>query len=222
MKKYFALCLFSICSLFGMSINSSNIEVKNDTFSKTSNISLIPVNYETDIVYNEDMLYDEERVISNGSDGYAIAETGEVLIEPVNEVVEVGRGPISIVSGSTTGYGADCVGCSGNVACSTLDGKTHNLINDGIYYEDSKYGSVRIIAADNTLFDCGTIIEVDNGIIDPFMAIVMDTGGAMRQAWRNESKILIDIAFSYESSKGIYNATNKSGNVTFKVYRNGW
>ena len=34
--------------------------------------------------------------------------------------------------------------------------------------------------------------------------------------------ILIDIAFSYENSVGIHDATNKSGNVKFKVYRNGW
>ena len=34
--------------------------------------------------------------------------------------------------------------------------------------------------------------------------------------------ILIDIAFSYENSDGINNATNRSGNVKFKVYRNGW
>ena len=50
----------------------------------------------------------------------------------------------------------------------------------------------------------------------------MDTGGAMRQAWRNDNQVLIDIAFSYESSNGIYNATNKSGDVEFKIYRNGW
>ena len=34
------------------------------------------------------------------------------------------------------------------------------------------------------------------------------------------NQVLIDIAFSYESSNGIYNATNKSGDVEFKIYRN--
>lgn len=222
MKKYLALWIFSFCSLFGISISESNIEVNNDSFLKTSNISLVPISYDTSIIYNDEMIYNEERIVSVGVDGYAIKETGEVLIKPVNEVIEVGRGPLSIVNGSTTGYGADCYGCSGTVACSTLEGKSHNLINDGIYYNDSKYGKVRIIAADNSLFKCGTIMEVDNGILDPFMAIVMDTGGAMRQAWRNDNKVLIDIAFSYESSNGIYNATNKSGDVEFKIYRNGW
>ena len=53
------------------------------------------------------------------------------------------------------------------------------------------------------------------------MAIVLDTGGAMRSAWSN-GNILIDIAFPYEYSNGVNNATNRSGNVKFKVYRNGW
>ena len=34
--------------------------------------------------------------------------------------------------------------------------------------------------------------------------------------------ILIDIAFPYEYSNGINNATNKSGNVKLKIYRYGW
>ena len=64
-------------------------------------------------------------------------------------------------------------------------------------------------------------MKIDNGIMDPFFAIVLDTGGAMRNAWSN-GNILIDIAFPYENSSGINNATNKSGNVKFMVYRNGW
>lgn len=207
--------------LFGVTTDSVTIDVSGDNYSNSSNISIVPIAYDTDIVYSDDILYGDRKVITEGVLGYALQESGTVLIEPINEVVEVGRGPIEISYGSTTGYGADCVGCSGNVACSTASGRSHNLIRDGIYYNDSKYGEVRIIAADNSLFSCGTVMEIDNGIIDPFMAIVMDTGSAMRNAWRN-GNILIDIAFSYENSNGIYDATNKSGSVKFKVYRKGW
>lgn len=219
MKRYFSLYFLAITSLFGFSFNGSTIVVSNDSFGKTSNISIIPISYSTDYVYSDSIKYGEERVISEGTLGYAL-ESGNVLVEPINKIVEVGRKPISISYGSTTGYGANCVGCSGNVACSTSYG-THNLIRDGVYYNDSKYGNVRIIAADNSMFQCGTIMEIDNGIMDPFMAIVLDTGGAMRDAWSN-GNILIDIAFSYENSDGINSATNRSGNVKFKVYRNGW
>lgn len=218
MKRFFTFLFISSTSFAGMAF-SRTIIVSNDSLNKTSNISIVPISYETEMRYSDDLLYGEERVLIDGADGYAL-KSGAVIVNPINKVVEIGRGPISISYGSTTGYGADCVGCSGNVACSTING-THNLIRDGVYYNDSKYGNVRIIAADNSLYSCGTIIEIDNGIMDPFMAIVLDTGGAMRSAWSN-GNILIDIAFPYEYSNGINNATNRSGNVKFKVYRNGW
>lgn len=219
MKRFFTFLFLSSTSFVGMTI-SRTVSVSNDNTRKTSNLSVVPVSYDIDRIYSDDLLYGEERVISEGIDGYALEDTGVVIVKPTNKVIEIGRGPISVSYGSTTGYGADCYGCSGNVACSTQYG-THNLIRDGIYYNDSKYGDVRIVAADNSLFSCGTIIEIDNGVMDPFMAIVLDTGGAMRNAWGN-GNVLIDIAFPYEYSNGINNATNKSGNVTFKVYRNGW
>lgn len=218
MKRFFTFLFLTSTSFMGMTINRS-VTVFNDSVNKTSNISIVPISYEIETRYSDNLLYGEEKVLIDGTDGYAL-ESGAVIVNPINKVVEIGRGPISISYGSTTGYGADCVGCSGNVACSTING-THNLIRDGVYYNDSKYGNVRIIAADNSLYSCGTIIEIDNGIMDPFMAIVLDTGGAMRSAWSN-GNILIDIAFPYEYSNGINNATNRSGNVKFKVYRNGW
>lgn len=215
MKSVFTFLLSA--SLIGISYSR---DVFDDHIGKTSNISVVPFSYDTEVYYNDDLLYGEEKVIGEGSIGYKITGTDIVVLEPINRVVEIGRGPISISYGSTTGYGANCVGCSGNVACSTNYG-THSLINDGVYYEDSKYGNVRIVAADNSLYPCGTIISIDNGVMDPFMGIVLDTGGAMRNAWQN-GNILIDIAFSYEDSKGIYDATNMDGSVKFKVYRVGW
>ena len=218
MKRFFAFLFLTSTSFAGIAF-SRTIIVSNDSFDKSSTLSVVPISYDIETRYSDDLLYGEEKVVQEGIDGYAL-ESGTVVVEPTNKIIEVGRGPISISYGSTTGYGANCVGCSGNVACSTEYG-THNLIRDGVYYNDSKYGKVRIVAADNSKFSCGTIIEVDNSIMDPFMAIVMDTGGAMRDAW-SSGNILIDIAFSYENSDGINNATNRSGNVKFKVYRNGW
>lgn len=219
-KWYFAFGFISFFIIFGISLNSFNVVI-SDYDVNTSNISLVPISYETTYVYTDELLYDEKKVISKGMDGYFLENSDIVVVNPINEIVEVGRGPKQVSYGSTTGYGADCVGCSGNVACPTLSGSTHNLVRDGVYYNDSTYGNVRIIAADNSLYSCGTIIEIDNGIMDPFMAIVMDTGGAMRSAWSN-GDILIDIAFANESSYGVFDATNKSGNVKFKIYRIGW
>ena len=208
--------MFVYALLFGLSFTSFTKELSDDSFSKTSNISIEPISFDTDIVYNYDLLYGKENVKTDGKVGYMISDSKTVLVSPVNRVVEVGRGALAINYGSTTGYGADCDGCSGNVSCGGF-----NLKRDGIYYNDSKYGRVRIVAADNRLFSCGTILEIDNGIMEPFKGIVMDTGGAMRSAYNN-GNILIDIAFPYENSSGINSATNRSGNVSFKVYRYGW
>lgn len=219
LKRYLTLLFLSFYSL-GLSNNIFSITVFDDNYRKNSNISVVPVDYNVDYVYNSSIMYGEKRVISKGVLGYKLFDSDKLIIPPVNEIVEVGTGYKSIYYGSTTGYGSNCVGCSGNVACSTSNG-THNLVSDGIYYNDSKYGNVRIVAADNSVFSCGTIMEIDNGNIDPFMAIVLDTGGAMRDEW-SRGNILVDIAFNYESSEGINNATNRNGNVKFKIYRSGW
>jgi len=217
MKRIFTFLFLSSTSLAGVTFSR---DIFNDNFSKSSNLSVVPISYDVVTRYNDDLIYGEERVVVDGSNGYKLVDGDTVVVKPTNKVIEIGRGPISVSYGSTTGYGADCVGCSGNVACSTSYG-THNLLRDGVYYNDSKYGKVRIIAADNSLYSCGTVIEIDNGIMEPFMGIVLDTGGAMRDAWSN-GNILIDIAFPYEYSNGIFDATNKSGDVKLKVYRYGW
>lgn len=220
-KTYLILLLaFFLVGFYFVKDDDSVIGVFNDDYFKSTNISIDIKPYETEYVYNSDVEDGKTKVIRDGVDGYSIVD-GDVLVEPINKVVEVGTGKFEVVYGSTTGYGADCVGCSGTVSCSGLNGGAHNLIRDGIYYNDSKYGEVRIVAADNSKFPCGTVMSIDNGVIDPFMAIVMDTGSAMRNAWK-KGNVLIDIAFKYENSNGIHNATNKSGNVKFKVYRTGW
>lgn len=220
-KSYLILLLaFFLVGFYFVNNKESVIGVFSDNYFKSTNISIEVKHYDTEYIYNSNVEAGKTKVIRNGVDGYSIVG-GDSLIEPINKLVEVGTGMFSVVYGSTTGYGADCAGCSGTVSCVGLDGSSHNLVRDGIYYNDSKYGDVRIIAADNNKFPCGTIMSIDNGIFDPFMAIVMDTGSAMRNAWKN-GKILIDIAFEYENSNGIHDATNKSGNVKFKVYRTGW
>ena len=158
MKKVFTFLFLSSTSLACMTFSR---DVFNDNFTKFSNLSVVPISYDVETRYNDDLIYGEERVVTEGSDGYKLVDSDVVVVKPINKVVEIGRGPISISYGSTTGYGADCVGCSGNVACSTSYG-THNLLKDGVFYNDSKYGKVRIIAADNSLYSCGTIIEIDN------------------------------------------------------------
>lgn len=72
--------------------------------------------------------------------------------------------------GNISHYGADCIGCSGRTA-SGYD------ISNRLYYQDSTYGTVRIVAGDKSL-PFGTIIRFVTSEI-PTLAIVLDRGGAI-------------------------------------------
>ena len=181
--------------------------------------------YGTDYVYVENMPSTAEPIVlSEGINGLDYTYDGlnyVHLSDMKNEIVQVGTGREGNYTGKLTGYGPDCPGCSsvGNVACRTKSGINHSLINDGLYYNDEIYGSVRILAADNTAFPCGTIVKVNNGNLDEFYGIVLDSGSAMRGAWK-EGIVWMDLAFSSQAEARTGGAT--SSNTTFNVQRWGW
>ena len=90
---------------------------------------------------------------------------------------------------------------------------------NGEYYNDATYGTVRIVAAALKQFPCGTIVKVDHPALGSFYAVVMDTGGSMRNAWAN-GLVWMDLAFKTESDPDIYATT--SSNTTYSVQRCGW
>ena len=100
-----------------------------------------------------------------------------------------------------------------------VKGKKHSLIKNGQYYVDSEYGKVRIVAAALSAFPCGTIVTIDNGKLPVFNAIVLDTGGSMRQAIK-KGVVWMDLAFSDKNDTGIRIAGSR--NVSYTVRRWGW
>jgi hypothetical protein len=149
-----------------------------------------------------------------------IAETNNVITTekpvevPVNSTIET-------YTGRLTGYGPDCAGCSGygGLACRTKEKTSFSLKTNGIYYTDSEYGKVRILAAATSKFTCGTIIKVTKPGQTPFTAVVLDTGGSMRKAWANGS-VWMDLAYESEAMAGSDNLTGT--NIKFEVQRYGW
>lgn len=127
----------------------------------------------------------------------------------------------AVFVGKMTGYGADCAGCSGvgSLSCRTADGSRHTLSENGEYYNDSAYGSVRIVAAALEKFPCGTIVKIDHPALGSFYAVVLDTGGSVNRAWANGT-VWMDLAFRTESDPSIYSTT--SSNTTYSVQRWGW
>lgn len=218
------LCL-SLLSLFGGVIHENTINVTNTMSNKNTTIVSDVVEYKTIKKYNKKLPSTKVNVIVEGKNGMNYLDSNgnsKELNSVVDEVLEIGTGLPGNYTGDTTGYGADCAGCSGNVSCKTREGTKFNLETDGIYYNDIQFGSVRVLAADLRIFGCGTIVEIDNGTEAPYLGIVMDTGSDMRNNWDKYKLVHIDIAFSSETDPEVYSVTSRSNSVKFNVQRWGW
>ena len=111
-------------------------------------------------------------------------------------------------TGDITGYGANCPMCSGHLACSSY------YVKDGTTtYPDLEYGTVRIVAADASV-PCGTIVKISNVTFtdEPFYAIVLDRGGAIKGT-------LFDLLFETEQDALI---VGRQKNVQYEIQRLGW
>lgn len=183
----------------------------------------ITIEYETVYIYNDKLPSNITKLVSEGIDGTAILEEDKlnIIIEMQPEIIEQGTGKQGIYYGYLTGYGADCDGCTGALACKTAEGKWLNLYESGPFYEDKEFGTVRMLAAAFKQFPCGTIIQITDNKHEPFTGVVMDTGIAMRKAYK-KGKVHIDVAFPLEHSAGIGTYTDFSGTVKFEVQRWGW
>lgn len=118
--------------------------------------------------------------------------------------------PILTFTGELTGYGADCEGCSGILACKPLT----NVFEKGIYFEDKEYGTVRIVAASRD-YKCGTIVRFNAPKLsdEPIIAVVMDRGGAIQ-----DNKL--DLLTESESYSAKY--VGRVKNLEVEVLREGW
>ncbi len=208
-----------------VTIRTTGVTLDNPIKDMTATIVNEVDPFEITYVYNEKLPSTADPVVlEEGINGLDFTYDGlnyTHLSDKKNQVVEVGTGKEGEYKGTLTGYGPDCPGCSvvGNVSCLTKNNTRHSLITDGIYYNDDVYGNVRILAADNTLFPCGTIIKVNNGYLTEFYGVVLDTGSTMRNAWK-QGKVWIDLAFSSQKVALTAGATSK--NTKFSVQRWGW
>ena len=206
----------------GNLISEKKFEVKNLNQTKNSIAFTKVIEYDTVETYNNKIPTGVTITRKKGHTGLAYVDenNNETIIEsPKNAEIEIGTGDEANYVGKMTGYGADCVGCTGTLACKTKNGNYHNLIKDGTTYNDEEYGNVKIIAAALEKFPCGTIIKVENPNLGTFNAIVLDTGGAMKSAWNN-GIIHIDLAYLTETDPALHLST--SSNVKYSVQRWGF
>ncbi|MBR3198711.1 MAG: hypothetical protein IKG27_01705 [Bacilli bacterium] len=222
-----ALVITFIVGIFSSSslISEKKVIVKNLNKAKNSIALTKVIEYETVKTENKNLEVGTVVTKEEGHNGLAyVDEKGNIIqmIEsPKNAEIEIGTGEKTDYVGKLTGYGADCKGCSGygTLACKTKEGLSHSLTKDGEYYNDNEYGKVRIIAAALEKFPCGTIIKIQNTNLGTFNAIVLDTGGDMRKAWRN-GIVHIDLAFKTENDPAVNLATGT--NIKYSVQRWGY
>lgn len=118
------------------------------------------------------------------------------------------QNPLYTFTGELTGYTGDCPLCSGYLACPPRT----NVIKEGIYFNDKKYGKVRIVASSKN-YQCGTILKFKaNKLSDePLIAIVLDRG---------VSGNVIDLLT--DSQDYAVKKIGRIRNLEFEVLREGW
>ena len=121
--------------------------------------------------------------------------------QPVSDVLETQVGSLS-------GYGPDCRGCTGFLSSG------RDVRNGNIYYQDSTYGQVRILAGDKS-YSFVTIVRVKSSRLGTFLAIVLDRGGSVGFGKSH----LFDLLYS-SSAEALANEV--SYNTTFEILRYGY
>ncbi len=131
-----------------------------------------------------------------------------VKVTSVTEIEKHKNEKIEFV-GTLTGYGPNCIGCSGNLSCFPHT----NVQNGNIYYEDASYGKIRILAADDSI-PCGSIVKISNYVPmgSDFYGIVLDRGSAIKG-------LTMDLLYNDENE--IKNL-GRAYNINFQIERWGY
>lgn len=132
------------------------------------------------------------------------------LVTNTNEIRNYGSLNKIEFIGTLTGYGPDCPGCGGRVACSP----NPDVRNGNIYFNDTTYGKIRILAADKSI-PCGSIVHITNYKFaenNEFTGIVLDRGSAI-------VGLTMDLLYPSEKDTVI---VGRQYNISFSIERWGW
>lgn len=196
--------------------NKKTVEIDNDNFIKMADsVSYLfkqeekdkSVDVDESVVTPLDLeKNDSENLVDEKKEDEPVSSFSDNSIPP-QENTSTDYVVLDTVIGNLTGYGPDCYGCT--------TGKTstgHNLY-ESIYYNDSEYGSLRILAADYSFPDY-SVFRVTIPGKESFLAIVLDRGGNVGYG----KGTLFDLAYATESDPNILGLTY---NVTFELLRSG-
>ncbi len=172
--------------------NTKSIETKSITKVLATSI----INSQDDVVVNRN------NTVDNIIDVFSKEFNNNIVESKLDTDV------LETLYGTMSGYGLDCVGCSGVVGA-RYDAKGNNL-----KYNDSVYGECRIVAGDKK-FPYGTIVRVKDSKIGTFNAIILDRGSDIGIG----KKYMFDLLFNTEKESYDFGL---SKNTTFEILRYGY
>ena len=188
-------------------VNNKITYVNSDAIKKEEVIEVAPVEVIEEV--KEEPVVEEIKEVKEEPKEEVVIGKDEIIDEeklPIPPKEEVYIPPITVGStfkGSMSAYGSDI----GDLTASEYN------ISETIYYEDSTYGTLRILAGDKCI-PFGTVIEVSNKI-GTFKAIVLDTGRNI-----GFGKVYdFDLLFK-TSREALYFGVDR--NVTYKILRVGY
>ena len=194
-------------------VNNKITYVNSDAIKKEEEIEVAPVEVIEEVVEEEPVEEEslQEKVIEEEPKEEVVVGKDEVIEDntPIDsssdEEVYIPSITVgSVFTGTMSGYGSD-------IGSLTASG---HYIGDSIYYSDSTYGNIRILAGDRSI-PFGTVIRVSNSNAGSFIGIVLDTG-------RNIGfDRLYDFDLLFETSKEAIKY-GVSKNVTFEILRVGY
>lgn len=194
-------------------VNNKITYVNSDAITKEEVIEVAPVEIVEEVEKEPEVVEEEvqEEVVEEELKEEVVVGKDEVIEDntpidskPSEEVYVPSITVGSTFKGTMSGYGSDI----GNYTASG------HYIGDSIYYPDSTYGNIRILAGDKSI-PFGTVIEVSNSNAGSFIGIVLDTGRNI-----GFGKIY-DFDLLFETSREALNY-GVSRNVSFKILRVGY
>ena len=167
-------------------------------------------NEEKVVEKKENIIQEKKNVVSNQTQAAPASTTVDSNPAPAQTLDGVYVG--LKFSGSMTAYGKDC--CGSDPARQGITSSGYDL-KQRLTYNDSTYGSVRIVASDKN-FKLYSIIQVNDPIDGSYKAIVLDRAGSVIGI--NKTK-KFDLAVESEAYAASSYGVHK--NVSFEVLRVG-
>lgn len=240
-SQILVVSLFLLLLFSGNEGNDKAIIVYNKNFEKMADVTsslfekeklstqfvdeniVIELNDSTDtFLEDENVLVEEDNsVIENIIENENQDEINDNIISLEPEVIET-------YTGILTGYGPDCVGCgnfnTGKVSTSTgyhianiVDGKIEPAFT--ITYNDSEFGEVRIVAADDDIPFYSIVRITVPDWDESVTAIVLDRGSTVGfDNCRSDRGCLTNFDLLYASES---ESLGKTQNVKFEILRSG-